>query len=53
MRSTSAVLKCGAEERWRRSVELERVKNDEVLQRANEENIPPTIKPRLPSKTHY
>jgi len=42
MRSISAVLNCGPGERWRRSVELDRVKNEEV----NEENIPLTIKPR-------
>jgi hypothetical protein len=45
-KSISEVLKCGAGERWRTSVELDRVKNDKVLQRVNEENITVTIKPR-------
>ena len=46
LRSTSTVLNCGVGERWRRSVELDRVKNDEVLQRVNEEYIPLTNNPR-------
>jgi hypothetical protein len=46
MRSASEFLKCGAGERWRRSAELDGVKNEAVLQRVDEENIPLSIKPR-------
>jgi hypothetical protein len=39
-------MKRDAGERWRRSVELDSVKNDEVLQTVYEENITLAIKPR-------
>jgi hypothetical protein len=42
IRSTSAILNCGVGERCTRSVEPDRVKNEEI----NEENIPLTMKPR-------